>query len=329
MTPQRVFITGASGFIGRTLAARYRSLGVEVRGVDISADPAQGIVAGDISQSGPWQQHAVGCDLVIHTAAVVSYAVDLETAWRANVLGTRNVLDAARDGGVARMAHFSSVVVFPDLDVPGGMTETTPVHTDGRPYIDTKVAAEQVVLQAHASGEVQCVIVRPGDVYGPGSRPWVILPVESIKRRAFVLPARGRGVFTPVYVDNLVDGVLLAASASDAAGQVFTISDGTVITCAEYFGHLYRILGLRGPACLPTPLAMTGARLMDRSARLVGRRTESNPATLKYFTRTGGYSIAKAREVLGYEPSVDLAEGMRRTEAWLRDNGYLGGKLTP
>jgi nucleoside-diphosphate-sugar epimerase len=318
-----VFITGAAGFIGRTLAARYRSLGAEVVGVDLAADPSRGIVAGDIAQPGDWQAHADGCDLLIHTAAIVSYAVDLDTAWRTNVAGTRNVLDAARQASVRRLVHFSSVVVFPDLDVAGGMDETTPVRTDGRPYIDTKVAAEQVVLQAHAANEVECVIVRPGDVYGPGSRPWVILPVASIKRRSFLLPAGGKGVFTPVYVDNLVDGVLLAASSPDAAGQIFNISDGTVITCAEYFGHLYRILGMRGPICLPTPLAMAIATGVDRSNRLLGRRTESNPDTLKYLSRTGGYSIAKARDMLGYEPRIDLTEGMRRTEAWLRDNGYL------
>ncbi len=322
-TPKKVFVTGASGFIGRKLADRYAGLGAEVVGVDLAADPVRGVVAGDISQPGDWQRAVAGCDLVIHTAAVVSYAVTLDAAWQANVVGTRNVLDAAARAKVRRLVHFSSVVVFPDLEVPGGMDERAPVSTDGRPYIDTKVAAEQVVLQAHAAGEVECVIVRPGDVYGPGSRPWVIKPVEAIKRRAFMLPAGGTGNFTPVYVDNLIDGVTLAAASPKAAGEVFTISDGTVVTCAEFFGNYFRMLGMRGPMTVPTPVAMAVAATMDRSVRLIGRRTESNPDTMKYFTRRGSYSITKARSVLGYEPVVDLSEGMRRTEAWLRDEGFL------
>lgn len=319
----RVFITGASGFIGRALADRYRSMGAEVVGIDLVADPERGVIGGDVSRPGAWQQAAAGCDLVIHTAALVSYAIDLDSAWRVNVVGTRNVLDAAVAGGVGRFVHLSSIVVYPDLDVPGGMDEKTPVATDGRPYVDTKVASEQVVLQAHAAGEVEVTVVRPGDVYGPGSKPWVILPVEAIKKNAFVLPANGRGRFAPVYVDNLADGIVLTASEPQAAGEVFCLTDGAAITCAEYFGHFFRMLDKRGPINVSTPVAMGMAAAVDRASRLVGRRTESNPATVRYLTRKGGYSIEKARTVLGYEPTVAIDEGMRRTEAWLRDAGII------
>ncbi|MBA2349602.1 MAG: NAD-dependent epimerase/dehydratase family protein, partial [Solirubrobacterales bacterium] len=88
-TPRRVFITGASGFIGRALAEHYRQAGAQVRGMDLRADPAAGVVAGDLAIAGPWQEHAGGCDLVINTAAVVSLRLrDPEGVWRANVLGT-------------------------------------------------------------------------------------------------------------------------------------------------------------------------------------------------------------------------------------------------
>lgn len=71
------------------------------------------------------------------------------------------------------------------------------------------------------------------------------------------------------------------------------------------------------------PVALGLAAGVDRSTRLLGRRTESNPNTLRYLARVGGYSIEKARKRRGYEPAVDLDEGMRRTEAWLRDTGHL------
>ena len=109
------FVTGALGFIGATLAGRLRADGWEVRGVDVRADPSLGVVAGDVTEPGAWQEGARGADVVLHTAAVVSNAAGLAEQWRVNVLGTRRVLDAARDGGAGRVVHLSSVRAFSDL----------------------------------------------------------------------------------------------------------------------------------------------------------------------------------------------------------------------
>ena len=321
--PRRVFITGARGFIGRTLADRLRAAGSEVCGVDRVADPVAGVIAGDVRAAGAWQQAMSGCDVVIHTAAVVSNAASLADSWQLNVMGTRHALDGAARAGVERFVHFSSVRAFSDLDYPDGVDEHHPVRTDGNPYVDTKVAGEQVVLQAHAAGELPCTIIRPGDVYGPGSRPWTILPVEAIKANQFVLPAMGQGVFSPVYVENLVDGVMLAIKASAASGQVFILSDGIGVSCREFFAHYYRMLGKRGPICLPTPVVVALAGAASLAARVRGEESEANAATVRYFARPGSYSIAKAKRVLGYQPAVDLVEGMRRTEGWLRETGLM------
>ncbi len=313
--PERVFVTGALGFIGRALADRYAAEGAEVRGVDVRADPDRGVVAGDVAAAGDWQRHAEGCDLVIHTAAVVSMRDDPEPIWRVNVLGTRHALDAAQ--GAARFLHLSSVTVF-SFDFPDGVTEQHPIRANGVPYVDTKVASEQVVLQAHAAGEVECTIVRPADVYGPGSRPWTILPVEEMARGRMVLPAMGRGVLNPVYIDNLVDGIALAAGSAEAAGQVFTVGDGVGVTTREFFGHYAGLLGKKvrvAPTAVVKPLAAL-------AMRLPGDPGELNPAAIDYIARGGTYSIEKARRVLGYEPKVSFEEGMRRTLDWLRAEGY-------
>ncbi len=318
-----MFITGALGFIGRALGERFRALGATVTGVDLRADPSAGVSAGDVTSEGPWQDAMAGCDLVIHTAAVVSNAADLDAQWHVNVMGTRRALDGAARAGVRRFVHLSSIRAFSDLGYPDGVGEEHPVRTDGSPYVDTKVASEQVVLQAHAAGELACTVIRPGDVYGPGSRPWTIMPLELIKANRFLLPAMGRGVFTPVYIDNLLDGVLLAAVRGEGAGQVFTLTDGVAVSCREFFGNYYRMLGRRGPVCLPSALAVPLARAAGGLARLRGRPTEVNEISMRYFMRTGAYSIAKARRELGYEPAIALSEGMRRTELWLRDQGLL------
>jgi nucleoside-diphosphate-sugar epimerase len=316
--PRRVFVTGASGFIGAALAARFAALGAEVRGVDVRAGPERGVVAGDIAAAGAWQDHAAGCDLVVHTAAVVSLrGTDPGAVWRVNALGTRNVLEAARRGGAQRVVHLSSVTVF-GFAFPDGVDESYPTVANGVPYVDTKIASEALVLRAHAAGEISCTIVRPGDVYGPRSRPWTILPVQELARRRFVLPARGRGIFSPIHVDDLVDGIVLAATEPAGAGGVFTLTDGTGVTTREFFGHYARLLGRRLPA-VPTGVAVPLAAAAALGARAAGRETEVNAAAARYLARTGTYSIARARVTLGYAPRIDLAEGMARTASWLRE----------
>ena len=322
MPDGHVFLTGALGFIGRAIADRYAAEGWEVRGVDIAADPARGVVAGDVTQPGEWQDHAAGCEVVVHLAARLGLGGTHDEFWPINVRATRLALDAAVRGGARRFVHTSSIVTFGN-DFPDGVDESYPVRPTGAPYTDTKIASEQVVLAAHAAGELPCTIVRPGDVYGPGSRPWVVLILEAIKSRQFVLPARGRGIFSPAYVDNLVDGYVLAASSPEAEGEVFTISDGVGVECREFFAHHHRWLGVKGPRTAPTGVAVALAAAGERALRLAGRETEANPGAVRYLARPGTYSIEKARSRLGYEPAVGLDEGLERSRAWAAEAGLL------
>jgi nucleoside-diphosphate-sugar epimerase len=316
--PGRVFITGRLGFIGGALAERLRALGAEVRGVDLRAEPDLDVVAGDVAAPGAWQDHAAGCDLVIHTAAVVSLRSSGAAFWHTNVRGTRHALEAAIRGGAGRFVHLSSVTVF-GFDFPDGVDERHPVRPNGVPYIDTKVASEQVVLQAHAEGELACTVVRPGDVWGPRSRPWTVIPVEELRRRRFALPGMGRGIFSPLYIDNLVEGIVLAATRDEGSGRVFTLTDGAGISNSDFFDHYARMLGRRRAPVAPTPLV----RALASVGSVLDREGEVTPNAIDYLTRRGTYSIERARSALGYEPAVGLEEGMARTERWLRDNDLL------
>jgi nucleoside-diphosphate-sugar epimerase len=317
----QVFITGASGFIGRALYDRYAAEGHDVRGCDLLADPERNIVEGDVATSGPWQDHARGCELVIHTAATVSLRLERPgEIWRSNVLGTANAVAAAERASVQRFVHFSSVTVF-GFEFPDGVDERYPVRNTYVPYPDTKIASEQVVLQAHLDGRVPATIVRPGDVYGPRSRVWARIPAELIRARRFMLPGGGRGIHSPVYIDNLIDGVVLAASSPEALGQVFTLSDGIGVPYREFFGPYAELVGRR-LITMPAPAAIGLSAVIQRVARLAPGDNEVNPASARYLLRKGTYSIAKAREVLGWEPRVGLEEGLARTIAWLREQGF-------
>lgn len=316
-TPKRVFITGALGLIGRRLAERYREAGSEVSGVDVRAAPELGVVAGDLTAPGSWEEAAKGAELVIHAAARLGMEIDPEGFWRVNVVGTRNALDAAVRAGAERFVQLSSIVAF-GFDVPRDVDERHPVRPNGVPYVDTKVASEQVVLQAHGAGEIACTIIRPGDVYGPGSHYWTVTPVRELAAHRLVLPAMGHGTMSPVYVDDLVAGIMLAAGHERGAGEVFTLSGGRDTEAREYFGHYARMLGRDRVPVAPTPVVAALAAVVGHVGRLRGSAPEVTPAAVRYLARSGTYSIEKARSTLGFCPAVDLDEGMRRCESWLR-----------
>ena len=243
--------------------------------------------------------------------------------WRANVLGTRHVVDACERAGAGRLVHFSSVTVF-GFEFPDGADERHPVRWTNVPYPDSKIASEQVVLQAHAEGRVRATILRPGDVYGPRSRAWAVIPAQLIRERRFTLPGGGRGIFSPVYIENLLDGVVAAGETPAAAGEVITLSDGVGVPNREFFAPYAELVGRR-LITLPTPVALGAAAMVQRAARLRPGDNDINPGSVRYLLRRGTYSNAKARRMLGWAPRVGVPEGLERTMEWLRSEGYGAG----
>lgn len=327
-TTTSVFVTGGSGFMGRALIDRFRADGFTARGVDMVADPTRDVVAGDIGDPAAWRDHLDGADIVIHTAGIVSNNIEPARAWEVNVVGTRRVLDAATQAGVGRFVEISTMGVtrfahadpaaaarvLPDDD----LDERWPLMPTGNPYTDTKIVAEHEVLAAHAQGRQACTIVRPADVYGPRCRPWVIEPLDKIRNNRFLLPAHGQGLFTPVYIDDLVDGVVRAATNPVAAGEIFHIGGEDPVTTAEYFGHLWRMAGRQGePRSASTPVAVALAEAARLAARARGQHTELGRGVVLMLTKARGVSNAKAHELLGWWPRVSLEEGMARVRAWL------------
>ncbi|MFZ2509979.1 MAG: NAD-dependent epimerase/dehydratase family protein [Gordonia sp. (in: high G+C Gram-positive bacteria)] len=322
LSGRTVLITGANGFIGRAVSARLRALGAQVRGVDLVPDLDHQVVAGDVTDPSGWSDALTGVDTVIHTAALLGGAYRLQDAWRVNVLGTSRVLSAAIDAGVGRFIHFSSIAVY-GFDFPDGVDESSPTHVNGDAYTDTKINSEAVVLAAHAAGQIDVTVVRPGDVWGPES-VWVRSPLAELKKpTGLPLPNGGAGIFSPVYIDNFVDGLMLIVASGEAAGEVFILSDGVGVPCREFFGHLQRMSGgtIR---TLPMAIAAPLADIAGRILRAFGEQSDLCSGTMGLLNRPGTYSIEKARRVLRYEPLVTIDEGMAHVEQWARDNGLIG-----
>lgn len=322
---RRIAVTGAGGFIGLATCARLVAEGAQVVGLDLT-ERAAGAISGtgaafrvcDVTDPAAVRAGLEGCDGVVHTAALVAEHGAMADFVRVNVGGTRNVLDAARDlDPPARVVHVSSVATL-GYDARHDLGEDAPTRTVGAVYVDTKTASHELALSRGAA------VVRPGDVYGPGSIPWTVRPVDLLRRRLFQLPGAGEGILTPVYVDDLVDCLVRALLHPDAAGRAYIAHDGAPVTAAEFFGHYSRMLG-RGPVpTLPRPLMSVLAAAEELRARLTDGVPIFSRPSLIYITRKGAYPNARAREELGWTPRVDLAEGMRRTERWLREQGHLG-----
>ena len=296
-SPQRVAVTGAAGFIGGAVCRRLRESGRDVVGVDLQGAD----VAADVADPGDMARALRGCDAVVHAAAIVEEGGRMEDYVRVNTRGTRNVLDAI-DG---RAVVLSSVAVW-GYDFRSDQDEATPPKPCGNPYIDTKGAAETLALLRGAT------VIRPGDVHGPGSKPWVLRPLEAMRSGTFVLPGRGDGVMTPVYVDDLADAIVRALDTPAAAGRAYTVWDGRAVTAREFFSHHARWAGRR-LRTLPRPLAALGALVTPGV----------HPDALRFVSRRAAYPNARARAELGWEPRVFLEEGMRRSEDWLRREGLL------
>lgn len=318
---KKVFITGANGFIGRKLAEKFNLLGAQVCGMDMAADAERNIVQGNLASPEKWRDILVGCDLVIHTAAVVSNALSYEQTWQVNVLGTKTILDEAiACGSVKRFIHLSSVAAC-GFEATSTIDETMPLKTHNHPYRDTKITSEHLVMNYQSSGQVDCTIIRPTDVYGPGSRPWIITPIEELKRGKFIIPT---GMFGPIYIDDLIDGIALAAEKEAGIGQIFILSGGIEVTNQEFFGHLAHMLGKNKVPSLPNSFLKVYAGINEFIVNLFGKTTEINPNTIKMLSRPcADYSHKKATDLLGFKPKISLDEGMIRSKQWLLENDYL------
>lgn len=312
-------VTGAGGFIGgavcRALAAENAS---EVIGVDVSPeldgrirDAGATPRLADVSDRAATVAALEGAEIVVHTAATVREWGAMRDFIAVNVGGTANVMDAAETAGAERVLHVSSVVVYGYAD-EREQDETAVRRAVGIPYIDTKSASDR--LAARRGG----VIVRPGDVYGPGSVPWLMRPAELMQAGRLALPGKGDGTMLPVFIDDLVAGILAAIRRGEP-GRAYTVWDGEPVGFDRYFELLAsEVPGARAPRKLPKALLHAVGAGTEAIARLRGRPPAFGRHGVTLTDRRGTASNRRAREELGWEPRVGLEDGIRRSGEWLR-----------
>ena len=326
---RKVAVTGAGGFIGNAICRELVERGAKVAGLEINENSADRVTAtgasfaaADVAAEPDAHRgmarviHGIGgADHVVHAAAHVREWGAMEDFIRVNVQGTRNVLDAAKSAGVERVVHVSSVVVY-GYDDPGEQDEDVFHRTYGIPYIDTKSASDALACRRGA------VVIRPGDVYGPHSVPWVLRPLELAKAGQLVVPGNGDGVMLPVYIDDLVQAVALGISEG-MPGRPYTAWDGEPVTFEDYFNRLADLVGGRHARRLPRPLLAASAAAMEAAAHVRGAPPAFSRNAITFIDRRGTVSTRRIRDELGWEPRIGLDEGVRRIGEWARAEGII------
>ena len=308
----RALVTGASGFLGNALARRLGARG-------FSRTPAEGVdwVRGDVGDPAALRSAVRGCGVVFHTAARVGLAGSYADFHKANVEGTRNVIEACREEG-ARLVFTSSPSVVFDGGDAAGWDESAPYpdRFDSH-YSRTKALAEELVLTAPG---LSAVSLRPHLVWGPGDRH--ILPRLVERARAGRLRRIGGKdeLVDTTYIDDCVEAHVLAGAAA-ASGRAYFISQGDPRPLWSIINGLLGAAGLppveRG---LPYAAAYAAACLME--AAWPGEP----PLTrflVKQLTTAHWFDISAARRDLGYAPKVSIEEGLQRVKAALRTGSVL------
>lgn len=333
---KRILVTGATGFIGGRLAERlvheHEAL---VTGAGRNLNRAQGLAEVNVRLctldltkpdlavfEASISEIIQGQDTVFHLAAAMGrQARDPSLAEQVNVTATETLVRAAAAAGVSRFVQVSSMSAYgpPDQII---IDEGHPLATDQiANYGRTKAIGEQRAMAVANELGLEATVVRPGMVYGPGSQTWTVNMIRLLQRRVPIIIAGGTGHAQPVYIDNLVDLLILAASRPEAAGQAFNGIDQP-LPWRDFFGYYGRMCDRR-PWGIPLWLARFALEIFRR----ISGRSESARTLLSFYTAQAVYPHEKARRLLGYEPQVSIEEGMARTEYWLRQAGYLPAKL--
>jgi nucleoside-diphosphate-sugar epimerase len=311
----KVLVTGANGFLGRSIVRALLRNGDQVRamvrpggGFDVEGVE---VVEADLTDAASIRRAVDGVEGVIHAAARVLTTGKWEEFAEANVRGTRRVIRAAVEAGCSVIVHISSLSVYA---VPADGVTITDVsayesETDSRGgYSRSKLAADRVALYEAAHG-APVIVLRPGLLYGPGKRP--PLARQSFQAGPFKLLLARRGYPLPLsYVDNVADAAVLALRCKAAIGQAFTIVDDNVRQ-ADY-ASMYRSLAHEAwrPVYLPVKLVALAAKVAERGLGLARRRSPVTYHQVKRATDGAIFDSTRAHEILGWQPKVGVREGL-------------------
>lgn len=311
-----VLVTGAGGFIGSHLVNRLLDDGAKVRALlryttrpdlgNLEFLPADKkarieVMRGDLRDPEAIRRAVNGCEVVLHLGALIAIPysyVNPREVFDVNVTGTLNVLAAARDAKVSRVVHTSTSEVF-------GTARYTPIDEahpmQGQsPYSASKIGADRLVESFFRSFDIPAVTLRPFNTFGPRQSARAIIP--TIISQALTQKELRLGSLTPTrdftYVTDTVDGFIRAATAEGVVGQELNLGTGTAVSIGELVELVFKLIGKKLP-------------IVTEEARI-------RPAKSEVLTLLA--NNAKSKAAMGWEPRVNLEQGLGHTIDWVKEN---------
>lgn len=325
-------VTGATGFVGGHLARRLLSEGAHLTLLVRSTSNAETvknfvqagarIVQGDISDPKTVLKAAQGQRYIFHCAALYREAKFPDQAYfDVNLEGTRNVLEAAKAAKVECTVHTSTIGVHSHI--------TTPPANEDEPYLPTdvyqvsKVEAEKLARRYFESGAVPGVVIRPAMIWGEGDKR-ILKLFRGIVRRKLPIIGTGKTWTHWIYVQDLVDAYLLAATTPAARGKVYIIAGRRPVLLQEVYRTISRLSGVpllpfRVPAW---PIQFAGS-VVELLCRPFGIEPPLHRRRVDFFVKNRAFDTARAVRDLGFHPRHDFEEEARIVYTWYRDNGWL------
>lgn len=321
---EQVLITGATGFLGGALALKLASMGVRVRALVRTPAKAEFLppeverFSGDVTDADAMRRAAQGCTIVFHVAAAFQGA---QKQVEVNVGGTRAVAIGAGEAKVKRFVHISSIAAY-GTNYTGAVNEEMRLAPGAMPYAVTKAQGEAVVREIAMRYGMSYTIIRPGMIYGRKSVPWT----EQMFRLASLNPTPwlgdGSGSAYPIHVDDVIDLMIIAATHPHADGQAFNATPDPSPTWREFIQAYSRLAGHQNWLPIPVPLvlALAGIVMLVSPPFSEGREL---PDMMQFVRRKITFENAKARDLLGWQPKIDLPTGIALSADYLREIGKL------
>ena len=327
----KVLVTGATGFTGGHLARHLLRQGYAVAALVRPASLAKAewlkaagveLHPGDLADAGAVHRACGGCEVVFHIAATYREAGQSDAAYiRVNVDGTRHVLEGARAAGARRVVHCSTGGVHGHIEHPPA-NEDAPL-APGDVYQRTKLQAEQLAARFGRERGLDVVVARPIGIYGPGDMRFLKM-FRGIARGRFPMLGRGDVFYHLTYIDDLVRGLELCGTVPAAAGRTYILAGPRYTTLKDLIGLVAKEMGTGPPRVhLPVwPVWLAGALCeavcvpLKIEPPLYRRRVD-------FYRKSRAFDTTRARQELGYNPTIDLEDGIHLTAQWYRSKGLL------
>lgn len=322
-------VTGATGYTGSCLTKHLLKDGHKVRILARSREKAEELrglgaelILGDIRDKSVVIEAVEGVDTIFHLAAAFrAVGLNDKEYWDIHVLGTRNVLEASLKYRIKRFVHCSTIGVHGGVpEIPSN--EESPFNP-GDIYQLTKLEGEKLAIQYWREKGLPVVVVRPAGIYGPGEMRFFKL-FKAVNKGIFFMIGNGNVYWHPVYIDDLIQGMMLAGTVPNVEGEAFIIGGEGYITLNELVNSIASVLGVKlKKIYIPVmPIQLFGS-LCEFFCKPFGIEPPIYRRRVDFFTKNRAFSISKAENRLGYRPEYNLLTGLRLTAQWYKENGLL------